>query len=107
MLTKYRQIIFVLKLLVLICLDYILIKYFVDHNSIRKDTTIYIIFLVPMIFMLNFIIGFVFLLFKKINYYNMFLINAFISSLLMIFLFFNKINETNDLNFLNQYHIGI
>lgn len=83
----------ILKTILLIALDFILIWLWLDDMKPDVSSSIIIIILVPFVFLLNLIIGVILYFSKKKTFAVIFLVNAFVSSIIMVHLFDYEIDR--------------
>lgn len=81
-----------LKILILTIIDFVIIWFWVKQNDPDPSISIYIFIVVPFVALLNLALALI-LYFTKRQYANLFVINAFISAVLMYFLFGVGINN--------------
>lgn len=84
------------KLLFLVIIDFIIIWLWVAYLNPDPSGSIYLLFLVPFVFIVNLLIAGICYLFKKKNYGKLFLINSLLSSIILPFLFQRAINRDLD-----------
>jgi hypothetical protein len=80
------------KILLLTIFDFIAIWFWVKENDPDPSVSIAIIFVVPIVILINLAIAFALYFIKK-EYSKIFVINSFISAILMYFLFINGIDR--------------
>lgn len=81
-----------IKILLLTIIDFIVIWFWVKQNDPDPSVSVGIILVVPAVILINLAIAFV-LYFIKRDYTKIFVINSFISAVLMYFLFLNGIDR--------------
>lgn len=88
-----------LKLVVLISIDFILIWLWVNQMNPDPSVSIALILLVPLIFVVNLIISGVFYFLKKREYSRLFIINSVMASFIMSYLFQKGIDQYQENRF--------
>ncbi|WP_153799135.1 hypothetical protein [Foetidibacter luteolus] len=83
---------YLIQLIVLIILDYVVIRFWVIRIDPDPSVSIGLLFLIPAVFVTNIIIGVV-LAFIKNQYSGLFSVNSIIASILFYFLFIDGINR--------------
>lgn len=81
-----------IKLVLLTIIDFIIIWFWLKENEPDPSSSLGILLLIPFVIFINLIIALV-LYFIKRQYTKAFVINSFISAVLMYFLFINAINR--------------
>ena len=81
-----------IKILLLTIFDFIVIWFWVEENNPDPSVTIGLYLIVPAVFLINLTIALVLYFFKR-EYAKVFVINSFISAVLMYFLFLNGIDR--------------
>lgn len=80
-----------IKLVLLTIIDFIIIWFWLKENEPDPSSSLVLLLLIPYVILINLLIALV-LYFIKREYTKAFVINSFISAVLMYFLFINAIN---------------
>lgn len=83
---------YLIQLIVLIILDYVVIRFWVLRIDPDPSVSIGLLFLVPAVFIINIIIAIAFAFIKK-QYSGLFFINSIIASILFYFIFIDGIER--------------
>ena len=87
-----------LKILLLIIIDFIIIWFWVKEIDPEPSVSIAIVIVVPLVIVLNLLIALV-LYFVKREYTKIFVINSFVSAIIMYYLFLNGIERHQNLRY--------
>lgn len=87
-----------LKLLFLVVIDYILIWFWVKYINPDPSLAIGLIIYVPFVTGINCLIALIFFIYKR-NYTKLFLLNAVISAVLMVYLYNEEMNSFQNKRF--------